>query len=147
MEKERILVRDNKGIFVKMCRRKFKDEFEFSEDSFLLENGNKPDDFDRSIFVVYNKSELTDFFKLDIKGSSIMICVFDKQLYDSLSFFAEMKKIIIIDASKTKMEIFKDLDLYFNHKADAEIKLQETSLSYRRIRQMQFEKFREALFL
>ena len=50
-----------------MFKRKFKDEFEFSEDSFLLKNEEKSKDFDRSIFVVYEKSELIDFLKLDKK--------------------------------------------------------------------------------
>ncbi|WP_164975049.1 hypothetical protein [Flavobacterium sp. YO12] len=47
-----------------MFKRKFKDEFEFSEDSFLLKNEEESKDFDRSIFVIYEKSELIDFFKI-----------------------------------------------------------------------------------
>ncbi|RXM45664.1 hypothetical protein BOW55_15785 [Flavobacterium sp. YO12] len=64
IRKERVLVRDNKKVFLKMFKRKFKDEFEFSEDSFLLKNEEESKDFDRSIFVIYEKSELIDFFKI-----------------------------------------------------------------------------------
>lgn len=146
MRKEKIVVRDNKKLFLKMFKRKFKEKFEFSEASFLLENINDSKSFDRSVFVIYDKSELTDFFKLEIKSSNIMVCLFDKQLHDSLSYFAEMKKIILIDASKTKMELYKDLEAYFNNTYNLVEEKPVNSL-YKKIKQMQFEKFQEALFL
>ncbi|WP_431242053.1 hypothetical protein ACQ9BO_19205 [Flavobacterium sp. P21] len=67
MEREKVLVRDNKGIFLKMFKRKFKEEFDFSEESFLLKNENDLKMYDRSIFVVYEKNELLEFLKLEKK--------------------------------------------------------------------------------
>ncbi|KAF2511404.1 hypothetical protein EYY60_08200 [Flavobacterium zhairuonense] len=67
MEKEKVLVRDNKGVFLKMFKRKFKDEFDFSEESFLLKDENDSKKYDRSIFVVYEKSELLEFLKINKK--------------------------------------------------------------------------------
>lgn len=149
MMKEKILVLDNKGIFLKMFKRKFKEKFEFCEASLLFENGNQSNGFDRSVFVIYDRKELTDFIKLELTSSNIMVCLFDKQLHDSLSYYAEIKEIVLIDASKTKMELYKDLDVYFGTISNC-IKPKpenKTSLFYQKIQQMQFEKFQEALFL
>ena len=146
MRKEKIIVRDNKKIFLKMFKRKFKENFEFYGSS-LLEKGNESEEFDRYIFVIYNRQELTDFLKLEIKSANIMVCLYDKQLHDSLSYFAEIKKIVLTDASKTKMELHKDLDVYFNNASNLVAPKQETSLFYQKIQQMQFEKFHDALFL
>ncbi|WP_281232917.1 hypothetical protein [Flavobacterium gelatinilyticum] len=117
-EKEKVLVRDNRGVFLKMFRRKFKDEVEFSEDSFLLKNNSKSADFDRSIFVVYEKEELIEFLKLGKNGSNVMLCFFDKQLYNSLVFIEGLKNFFIIDASKTRREIVLDLKMYFTDKSE-----------------------------
>jgi len=113
MEKEKVLVRDNKGTFLKMFKRRFKDEFDFSENSFLLENENDFKDFDRSIFVVYDKSEMIDYLKLEKKGSNVLVCLFNKQLFSSLKFMKEIDNLILLDASKTKQEIVKDLKAHF----------------------------------
>ncbi|MBF4464348.1 hypothetical protein [Flavobacterium sp. LC2016-12] len=113
MIKKRVLVRDNKGIFLKMFKRKFKDEFEFSEDSFLLKNKNKLDNFDYSVFVVYDYSELVEFFELDSIRTNFTVCLFSKHLYNSLSLIEEIKDLVLIDASKNKAELFEDLKLYF----------------------------------
>ena len=51
-----------------MFKRQFKNEFDFSGSSFLIENENDCKNFDRSIFVVYDKSEMIDFLKLEKKG-------------------------------------------------------------------------------
>ena len=104
IKKEKVLVRDNKGVFLKMFKRKFKNEFEFSEDSFLLENESKPNNFDRSIFVVYDKAELLEFLKLEKKGTNVMVCLFNKQLHNSFSFFKDIKNLFLIDGSKTRTE-------------------------------------------
>lgn len=147
MRKEKVLVRDNKGIFLKMFKRKFKDKFEFFMKSFELENEIESKGFDRSVFVIYNKAELTDFLKLEIQSSNIVVCLFEKQFYDSLSYFAEMNKIVLIDASKTKMELYKDLEAYFNASSNADKYKPTSSLFYQKIEQLQFEKFQKFLFL
>ena len=108
MEREKVLVRDNKGIFLKMFKRKFKNEFNFFENSFLIDNENDYKDFDRSIFVVYNKSEMIDYLKLEKKGSNVLVCLFDKKLYTSLAFLQEINNLILLDESKTKPEIVKE---------------------------------------
>ena len=146
IKKEKVLVRDNKGVFLKMFKRKFKNEFEFSEDSFLLENESKPNNFDRSIFVVYDKAELLEFLKLEKKGTNVMVCLFNKQLHNSFSFFKDIKNLFLIDGSKTRTEIFKDLAVYFNSKSDFVPKIPDMKLSGLNSSQMKFDNLQKALF-
>ncbi|WP_394775719.1 hypothetical protein [Flavobacterium sp.] len=116
MVKERILVQDNKGSFLKMFKRNFKEEFDFHERSFLYENENESQEFDRSIFVIYDKFELMEFLALDNKGANVLVCLFNKQLYDSLFFLEETKNLNLLDCNQTRIEMIKELKLYFNWK-------------------------------
>lgn len=54
-----------------MFKRRFKNEFDFFENSFLCKNENESAEFDRSIFVVYEKSELVNFLQLEKKERTI----------------------------------------------------------------------------
>ncbi|CAM3419172.1 hypothetical protein FLCH110379_02100 [Flavobacterium chungbukense] len=145
VNKERVLVRDNKGIFLKMFKRKFKDEFEFSEDSFLLENEKKSNSYDHSVFVVYEYSELLDFFELEGINNNFMVCLFSKHLYNSLSMIEEIKDLILIDASKSKTEIFQDLRTYF--KSSSLIpKISNKTFGKSQMQQKQLEVLQRALF-
>ncbi|RKR04725.1 hypothetical protein C8C83_4059 [Flavobacterium sp. 90] len=101
-----------------MFKRKFKDEFEFHENSFSGTNENETLDYDRCIYVVYNKNEFLDFLKLDKKGTNILVCLFNKQLYSSLTFLNELKSLIMVDGSNNKAQIMKDLKSYFRAKSD-----------------------------
>lgn len=145
MEKERILVRDNKGVFLKMFKRRFKNEFDFFENPFLYKNENEATEFDRSIFVVYDKSELLEFLQLEKKGTNVLVCLFNKQLHDSLSFLQEVKSLILLDSSKTRFEIIKELKLYFNGKPNSTEK-PEINVPASNIISTQFNNFYKALF-
>nr|WP_199003137.1 hypothetical protein [Flavobacterium sp. ASV13] len=146
IKKERVLVRDNKGIFLKMFKRKFKNEFDFSEDSFLLENENNKKDFDRSIFVVYDNSELLNFFELDHKGTNVMVCLFNKNLHNSFSFIEGIKDLILIDASKTRTEVFEDLKEYFKNSSNLIPKLPQMKFEKGNMPKAQFDNFQKALY-
>lgn len=146
MQKERILVRDNKGVFLKMFKRRFKNEFDFFENSFLYKNENESAEFDRSIFVVYEKSELVNFLQLDKKGTNDLVCLFDKQLYDSLSFLEDVKSLILLDSSKTRFEIIKELKQYFTGKPDAVTEKSEMNFQASTILSAKFDNFYKALF-
>lgn len=139
-------VLDNKGVFLKMFKRKFKSDFEFSEDSFLLDNDNEYSDFDRSIFVVYDKAELLDFLRLERKGTNVMLFLFDKQLFSSLSFFKEIENLVLIDGSKSRTEIFKDLALYFKSKSKFIPKISGIKFLKSYADQLQSDTLQKALF-
>ncbi|WP_264550758.1 hypothetical protein [Flavobacterium sp. N2038] len=112
MEKQKILVRDNKSVFLRMFKRKFKDEFDFSKQSFLLKNENESNNYDRSIFVVYDKNEFMQFSKIENKGKNVLVCLFDWHLYSSLSFMGEINNLIVLDSAKTKPEMINELKMY-----------------------------------
>nr|WP_294784655.1 hypothetical protein [uncultured Flavobacterium sp.] len=146
IKKEKVLVRDNKGIFLKMFKRKFKNEFEFSEESFLLQNEKTSKGFDHSVFVVYEYSELLDFFELDAINTNFMVCLFSKHLYNSLSRIEEIKDLILIDASKTKTEIFEDLKLCFSNSSGIIPKLSNKNFSKSKMPKKQLEVLQRALY-
>lgn len=129
-----------------MFKRKFKEDFEFYENSFLLKSESEPGDFDRSIFVVYDKSELIEFLKLEKKGTNVMACFFNKQLLNSLFFLEEIKNLKIIDASQSRTEIIKDLKLYFNNTSDYIAKIPEIKFLKTNSYQTQFDNYQKALF-
>lgn len=146
MEKERILVRDNKGVFLKMFKRTFKSDFDFFEDSLLYKNENESEEFDRSVFVIYDKSELLEFLKLDKKGTSFLVCLFNKQLCDSFSFLEEVKSLILMDNSKTRAEITKELKLYFNNREALFSPISELKLTASNGISAQFNNFYKTMF-
>ena len=146
MEKERVLVCDNKGIFLKMFKRRFKNEFDFFENSLLSENENEAAKFDRSIYVVYDKSELLEFLQLEKKGTNVLVCLFNKQLYDSLSFLQEVKSLILLDSSKTRIEIIKELKSHFKNKSDLVPETSEMKFAASNIMSIKFNNFYKALF-
>lgn len=146
MEKERVLVCDNKGIFLKMFKRRFKNEFDFFENSFLSKNTNEAAKFDRSIYVVYDKSELVEFLQLEKKGTNVLVCLFNKQLYDSLSFLQEVKSLILLDSSKTRIEIIKELKSHFKNKSDLVPETSEMKFAASNILSIKFNNFYKALF-
>ncbi|SHM36369.1 hypothetical protein [Flavobacterium saccharophilum] len=129
-----------------MFKRKFKDEFDFSGNSFLIENENDYKDFDRSIFVVYDKSEMIDYLNLEKKGTNVLVCLFNKQLYSSLSFLQEINNLILLDESKTKPEIIKDLKAHFKKTPEADTTAAKSLFSGSAIFQTQFNNLYNALF-
>lgn len=111
MEKKNVLVCDYKRVFIKMFRKSFDNEFKFIDNSFIEESQYRSADFDHYILVIYEKKELIDFLKLYKKGSNILVFVFNKQLYASLSFLEEIKDLVLLDASRSKKELIVDLNL------------------------------------
>lgn len=146
IKKEKVLVRDNKGIFLKMFKRKFKADFEFSEDSFLLKNENKSISYDHSVFVVYEYSELLDFFQLEGINTNFMVCLFSKHLYNSLARIEEIKDLILIDASKSKNEIFEDLRMCFEKSSNLIPKIPQKRFVKSKMPKKQLEVLQRALY-
>lgn len=127
-------------------KRKFKNEFDFFVNSFHIENENDCKDFDRSIFVVYNKSEMIDYLRLEKKGPNVLVCLFDKGLYGSLTFMEEINNLILLDESKTKPEIIKDLKAYFKKIPEKEEQTIKPVFTSTKILQTQFYNLHKALF-
>lgn len=94
-----------------MFRRNFRSNFDFSEESYLSNNEDDLKKYDRSIYVVYDKTELLEFFKLNKKGKNVLVCLFNKDLR-GLSFLNEMSNLVVLDNTKTRSEIIDELKLH-----------------------------------
>lgn len=142
MKKDRILVHDKKGNFLKMFKRKLKVEFDFYTTSLLSGIDNQSNDFDYSIFVIYDKAELMEYLKYSKEDSNNLLCLFDKRLYGSLNLLEGIKNLILIDDSKTRKEVMKELKLHFENEDH-----QESVLSNSPVIQNQFQNLYRALYL
>ncbi|MCD0471833.1 hypothetical protein [Flavobacterium sp. JAS] len=110
MEKEKVLVFDDKGLFLEMFKKDLINEFKFSECSFLKTNHiEEKKDFDAFVFVVYNKLELIEFLKLEKQRRNVLVCLFDEKLYGNISFLEEINNLIMLDGYKTKSACIRDL--------------------------------------
>ncbi|MFH6957046.1 hypothetical protein ACHRV1_06545 [Flavobacterium aquidurense] len=130
-----------------MFKKKLTNEFSFFENSFLYKNDNESIEFDRSIYVVYDKSELVEFLKLDKKGPNVLVCLFNKQLYYSLSFLEEVKSLILLDNCKTADEIIKELKLHFKSNLDVVTKKTKLRIPDSSSISTQFKNFYSIFFL
>lgn len=146
IEKEQVLVRDNKGIFLKMFKRKFKDQFDFSENPLFSKFKYETTKFDRYIYVVYDKFELLEFLKIEQHNTNVLVCLFDKQLYSSLLLLEEIKNLVLVDSSKTRTEIIKDLKAYFKTKADDSSQLIRQTISDSALLQSKFQDNYKAMY-
>jgi len=116
-EKTKVLVRDNKGLFFKMFKKELINEFNLIENPLLADNQTELKDLNRFIFVVYNTLELTDFLKLEKKGSVFLVCLFNKRLRGNTSFMEEINDLIVLNSYKTKRVIVKDLKSHLKNNA------------------------------
>jgi hypothetical protein len=146
MEKERILVCDNKNIFLKMFKRKLKVEFDFFESSSVVKEQNETKNFDHFVYVIYNKLELVEFLELENKGTNVLVCLFDKQLFERLRFLEEVNDLSLLDASKTRKEIIQDLKLHFARIPNAALKNERIKLSSANVLQTGFHNYYKTLF-
>ncbi|MEZ0183121.1 hypothetical protein AB9T89_12820 [Flavobacterium oncorhynchi] len=115
MEKIQVLVRDDKGLFLKMFKNNFADEFKFTQDSFLISKKPKSQGLNRSIFVVYSHQELIEFLKLEKKGTTALVCLFDEMLYSNLPVLEEINKLVVLGGYQTKRVIVNELKSYFKN--------------------------------
>ncbi|MBB4802310.1 hypothetical protein HNP37_002383 [Flavobacterium nitrogenifigens] len=134
---------DNKRIFLRMFKRKLKDEFEFSENSFIDQNKKTANYFDRIIYVIHSKEELLSLLKEGPRSNSL-VCLFDKQFYSSLSFLEAINNLILFDESKTSREIFKEVKLFLKKRLDS--KSQNKSTLQSNILQTKSNEYYKAIY-
>ncbi|NWL03007.1 hypothetical protein DM790_19465 [Flavobacterium collinsii] len=144
MEKERVLVRDNKGIFLKMFKRRLKADFDFFEKSFFDHSEDKIKQYDRIVYVVYEKKELLGFLQEENKNENILVCLFDKHFFTSLSFLEMINNLILFDESKTSREIFKEVKTFFKKKLD--FRNDRISLQQLNFMQAKFPEYYKAMY-
>lgn len=147
MEKEKVLVRDDKGVFLKMFKEKLIDEFDFTESLFLMSKKAEIKNIDRFIFVVYNKQELIKFLKLDKKGSIVLVCLFDEKLRNNISFLEEISNLIVLDGYKTKRKIISDIKLHLKSSSNFKKPIADFDLPHSNISKVQYHSFFKSMFL
>lgn len=143
MQKERVLVVDNQGFFLKMFKRKLKDEFEFFEKSFTEPCEGTINQYDRIIYVVYKREELLSFLQEE-KRANDLVCLFNGQLYRSLSFLEGINNLILFDESKTSREIFKEVKLFLKKKLD--LKREKMTVRPTNPSQSKFHEYYKAMY-
>ncbi|MCV2484564.1 hypothetical protein OD917_06485 [Flavobacterium sp. SH_e] len=116
MQKKQVLVYDNNGVFLKMFKRRFKEEFDFFEESLSFENEKK--EFDHIVYAIHDRKELLSFLSQEKKEPNVLVCLFNVQFYRSISFLEVSNKFVLIDESKTRNEILKELNAFFRKKFD-----------------------------
>lgn len=131
MKKEKVLVRDQNEAFLKIFRKDLVDEFQFVETS-LKDNKTEFSDINRFVHVVYNKSELIEFLNLEKRGSNILVCLFNEQLYANSSFIEEIFDLITIDGYKTKREVIRDLKAHFKNTPQLKFSNDSSSDAYKK---------------
>ena len=129
MGKKNILVCDNKKVFMKMFKRKFSNEFEFTDSAALDHTEDQIINFDRIVLVIYNKFELIEFLKFYKKGTNILVCIFNKKLYTDLIFLEDFNDLLLLDGSKTRNEIMNDLKSSFKNTLDFKQQMSESGFS------------------
>ena len=115
MGKKNILVCDNKKVFMKMFKKKFSHEFDFTDNAALDGIEDNIESFDKLVLVIYNKFELLEFLKLYKKGTNVLVCIFNKNLYTGLTFLEDFNDLVLLDGSKTRKEIMLDLKSSFKN--------------------------------
>ncbi|KAF2327875.1 hypothetical protein [Flavobacterium ginsenosidimutans] len=116
MQKKQVLVYDNNGVFLKMFKRRFKEEFDFFEESLLFENEKK--EFDHIVYAIHDRKELLNFLSQEKNEPNVLVCLFNVQFFRSVSFLEVANNFILIDESKTRNEILKELNAFFRKKLD-----------------------------
>lgn len=142
MQKKKVLVCDDSATFLKMFKRKFKDELDFFEESLLNEKEKK--EFEHIIYVINDRKELLNFLSQKKSESHALVCLFDIQLYRSASFLEETYNLILFDESKTRTEILKELKKFFSSKLD--FKSDRKSFKPSKVSQKKFLEFYKAVY-
>lgn len=141
MKKEKVLLQDSKGMFLKMFKKELADEFQFTETSTKINHQTQLLGFDRFIYVTYDKAELIEFLKLNKRGANVLVCLFDKQLQTNVSFMEEIHDLVLLDGYKTKKESVKDLMLHLKNTLPLKKQITTNSNSTSRYNQLQFHSF------
>ncbi len=101
-----------------MFRRKLKADFDFFEKPFF-DYKKERKQYDRVVYVVYERQELLGFLQENNNDENVLVCLFDKQFFTSLSFLEAKNSLILFDECKTSREIFTEVKAFFKMKLDS----------------------------
>lgn len=109
-----------------------------------LEVMERLEKYDKIVFVIYDKLELLGFLKKKDQNENILVCLFDKWFYRTLSFLEERNSLILFDESKTRKEVFKELKHHFMEKPVEKIK--KTPFDKKVSKETKFQDYYRAMY-
>lgn len=145
LKKENVLIHDEKRVFLKLFKKELSNQFNFSENSVL--DNDQSEESERYISVVYSKTELIDFLRVTPKGTNILVCLFNEELYDNGSFMQEINSLISLKKYETKPGIIREIQQHFQKTPEIREQLIKSGLEASYIREAHFDDFYKALFL
>ena len=111
MKLEQILVYDKQHYFSRFLKYKFNEIFDFKKYKNDEDLNDMEEKFLTIVFVIYSESDLLDFVKVYGKGPQILVCSYNKEILRKMK---NINDIILLDISKTKLEMEKELLTVFN---------------------------------
>jgi hypothetical protein len=112
MKLEQILVYDKQHYFSRFLKYEFNKKINFKK----VKNNEDLNDIEKKfstvVFVIYSESDLLDFVKVYGKEVQILVCTYNQEILGKMK---NVSNIILLDTSKTKFEMVKELRNFFNY--------------------------------
>ncbi len=111
MNTKKKAVYDSKSYFSRFLKYEFRKTLKF--DTFKNFNFFEEviHNYSTILFVIYEEDELVDFMKIHKKGIPLIVCTFNEQL---LIKFQNTDEILVLNTSKLKSDVIRDLKTYFD---------------------------------
>lgn len=109
--KKRVLIYGNQKCFSKYLKCKFQDVLILDVCKNIKDLKEELDTYSVIVLVIYTEEDLFDFFKIYRSGIPMVICSFNKRV---LEFLMDLENLYLLDTSKIRSEILKQLGSYFN---------------------------------
>jgi hypothetical protein len=109
MKLQQILVYDKQHYFFRFLKNQFEENFEFKKIT-KLEKLKDLSKYPIVVFVMYNEAELFDFMNMYIADIHVLVCTFNKNILHKIKITSN---ISLLDTSKTKIEMEKELRVFF----------------------------------
>lgn len=111
MMKKRVLLYGNQKCFSKYLKCKFQDVLVLDVCKNFKDLTAELNTYSVIVLVIYTEEDLFDFFKIYRSEIPLVICSFNKRV---LEFLMDLENLYLLDTSKIRSEILKQLGSHFN---------------------------------
>lgn len=109
--KKRVLLYGNQKCFSKYLKCKFQDVLVLDVCKNFKDLTDELNTYSVIVLVIYTEEDLFDFFKIYRSEIPLVICSFNKRV---LEFLMDLENLYLLDTSKIRSEILKQLGSHFN---------------------------------
>lgn len=109
--KKRVLLYGNQKCFSKYLKCKFQDVLVLDVCKNFKDLTAELNTYSVIVLVIYTEEDLFDFFKIYRSEIPLVICSFNKRV---LEFLMDLENLYLLDTSKIRSEILKQLGSHFN---------------------------------